>query len=86
MEALYQSIEDKIKAAGYQGLVDGESIYEEICDEIEERENGSYIFMSKREDDVFFEYKIDIMDEAFNLSYLNINTPTGIIHVDFDAE
>ena len=42
--------------------------------------------MSKKEDNVFFEYKIDVMDEEFNLSYVNINTPDGIIHVDFDAE
>ena len=41
--------------------------------------------MSKKEEDVFFEYKIDIMDDNFNLAYVHINTPTGIIKVDFDA-
>lgn len=86
MEELYTLIEDKIKAAGYTGFVNGMEIYDEICDEIEGKENGSYIFMSKKEEDVFFEYKIDIMDEEFNLSYVNINTSTGVIHVDFDAE
>ena len=54
-------------------------------DEIEEKENGSYIFMSKKEDDVFFEFKIDVMDENFNLSYIDINTPEKKYHVDFDA-
>ncbi|MGL4738178.1 MAG: hypothetical protein ACRCW2_12075 [Cellulosilyticaceae bacterium] len=86
MEELYAMIEGKIKAAGYTGTADGEEIYNELCDEIEGKENGSYIFMSKKEDDVFFEYKIDVMDEEFNLSYIDINTPDGKIHVDFDAQ
>ena len=70
MEELYRMIEDKIYASGYEGQVNGEDIYDEICDEIEDKENGSYIFMSKKEDDVLFEYKIDVMDENFNLSYI----------------
>ena len=84
MEELYKAIEEKIKSAGYEGSVSGKDIYWEICDEIEEKENGSYIFMSKKEDDVFFEYQIDVMDDNFNLSYIDINTPKGKIHVDFD--
>ena len=35
MEELYQLIEEKIRNAGYNGAVDGEEIYSEICDEIE---------------------------------------------------
>lgn len=85
MEEIYRIIEDKIKESGYLGEVSGEEIYEEICDEIEEKEEGSYIFMSKKEDDVFFEFKIDVMEEQFNLSYIDINTPQGKFHVDFDA-
>ncbi len=84
MEEIYKLIEEKIKSAGYNGDISGAEIYEEICDEIEEKENGSYIFMSKKEDDIFFEYKIDVMDENFNLSYIDINTPIGKVHVDFD--
>jgi hypothetical protein len=86
MEEIYRIIEEKIKASGYLGKVSGEEIYEEICDEIEEKEEGSYIFMSKKEDDVLFEYKIDVMEEQFNLSYIDINSPQGKFHVDFDAE
>lgn len=86
MEEIYKTIEEKIREAGYLGDVDGEEIYNEICDEIEDKENGSYIFMSKKEDDIFFEYKIDLNDEDFNLSYIDINSPAGKIHVDFDAE
>lgn len=84
MEELYKIIEQKIKLSGYKGVVSGKEIYWEICDEIEDKENGSYIFMSKKEDDVFFEYKIDVMDENFNLSYIDINTSKEKIHVDFD--
>ena len=86
MEELYRMIEDKIYASGYEGQVNGEDIYDEICDEIEDKENGSYIFMSKKEDDVLFEYKIDVMDENFNLSYIDIVTPVGKVHIDFDEK
>ncbi|CEN77642.1 hypothetical protein [Paraclostridium sordellii] len=86
MEEIYKLIEEKIKNAGYNGPISGEEIYEEICDEIEDKENGSYIFMSKKEDDVLFEYKIDVMDENFNLSYIDIVTPVGKIHIDFDEK
>lgn len=86
MEEIYRLIEEKIKASGYEGAISGEEIYEEICDEIEDKENGSYIFMSKKEDDVLFEYKIDVMDENFNLSYVDINSPSGKFHIDFDVE
>ncbi|WP_338559042.1 hypothetical protein QJR60_12275 [Paraclostridium sordellii] len=86
MEEIYKLIEEKIKNAGYNGPISGEEIYDEICDEIEDKENGSYIFMSKKEDDVLFEYKIDVMDENFNLSYIDIVTPVGKVHIDFDEK
>lgn len=87
MEELYQMIEDRIRKAGYTVPVDGEEIYNEICDEIEGKENGSYLFLAKRTDDTFFEYKVDIMDEEFNLSYIDIHMhEKQVIHVDFDNE
>ena len=73
MEELYELIEQKIRDAGYMGEIDGFAIYEEISDEIEEKENGSYIFMSKKTDTIFYEYKVDVLDEEFNLSYLDIH-------------
>ena len=39
MEEIYRLIEEKIKASGYLGYASGEEIYDEICDEIEEKEN-----------------------------------------------
>ena len=84
MEELYRLIEDKIYASGYEGSVSGADIYDEICDEIEDREEGSYIFMSKKEDDVIYEYKIDVMEDQFNLSYLDIKVNGKTYHIDFD--
>ena len=84
MEELYRMIEDKIYAAGYEGQVSGEEIYDEICDEIEDKEEGSYIFMSKKEDDTIYEYKIYVMEDQFNLSYLDIKANGKTYHIDFD--
>lgn len=84
MEELYRMIEEKIYASGYEGHVSGEEIYDEICDEIEDKEEGSYIFMSKKEDDVIYEYKIDVMEDQFNLSYLDIKISGKTYHIDFD--
>ena len=83
MEELYRMIEDKIYASGYEGQVNGEDIYDEICDEIEDKEEGSYIFMSKKEDDTIYEYKIDVMEDQFNLSYLDIKVDGKTYHIDF---
>lgn len=84
MKTFYKAIEDKIKASGYTGSVSGEAIYDEICDEIEDKENGSYLFMCKQTDDIYFEYKIDIHDEDFNLGYLIIHTPNQDYRISFD--
>lgn len=52
MDELYQAIEEKIKAAGYPREISGQAVYEDICDQIEGKENGSYVLLSKFEDDV----------------------------------
>ena len=49
-------------------------------------ENGTYILLSKFEDDVVFEYHITIQDEDFNLGILTMKTPEGVFEADFDAE
>lgn len=85
MEELYRTIEERIRANGYPGVVDGEEIYNELCDQIEDKEPGSYLFLSKKEDGVFYEYKVDVMEEAFNLACLDIHTPSKVFHIDFDA-
>ena len=52
MEELYAAIEKKIKASGYPREISGADVYDDICDQIEGKENGSYILLSKFEDDV----------------------------------
>lgn len=84
MNEIYRMIEEKIKASGYTGDIDGQEIYDEISDEISSKENGCYICMVKKEDDVIFEYHVEIFDEEFNLSRLVINTGDKTYNIDFD--
>lgn len=84
MEEFYQMIEDKLRESGYLGEIDGEEIYNELCDDIEEKDNGTYLFLSKKNDGTIFEYKVDVMDDNFNLSYIHITEKTGMFHINFD--
>ena len=84
MEELYQAIEQKIKESGYPREISGEAVYEDICDQIDGKENGSYVLLSKFEDDVIFEYHITIMDHEFNLEILTMRLPEGVYAVNFD--
>ena len=54
MEELYRINEQKIKDAGYSRAISGEMVYGDICDQIEGKENGSYVLLSKVEDDVVY--------------------------------
>ena len=84
MEELYRIIEQKIKDAGYPRAISGEMVYGDICDQIEGKENGSYVLLSKFEDDVIFEYHITIMDHEFNLGILTMRLPEGVYAANFD--
>lgn len=84
MEELYAAIEKKFKASGYPREISGADVYDDICDQIEGKENGSYILLSKFEDDVIFEYHITVMDDDFNLGVLTMRTPEGVFETDFD--
>ena len=85
MNELYELIEQKIKESGYPREISGEAVYNDICDQIEGKENGEYILLSKFDDDVVFEYHITIQDDDFNLGILTMRTPEGTFEVDFDA-
>lgn len=84
MEEFYRAIEETLRAAGCPIPVDGEEIYNEICDEIEDKEPGAYIFMSKKTDDTFYEYRIQIYDDEFNLSSIDVVIDGTAYHADFD--
>ncbi len=85
MEEIYKIIEAKIKLAGYPREISGEDVYDDICEQIEGKENGTYILLSKFEEDVVFEYHITILDEDFNLGLLIMRTPEGEFQTNFDA-
>ena len=78
--------EKKIKASGYPRAISGADVYDDICDQIEGKENGEYILLSKFDEDVVFEYHITIQDENFNLGILTMKTPDGVYQADFDEE
>lgn len=84
MEEIYQMIENKIREAGYEKEVDGYEIYNELCDEMEEKEIGEYIFLVKKEGTEYFEYHVQIYENDFNLSQLVIVDGEKRLVVDFD--
>lgn len=86
MEELYRAIEEEIRDAGYPREISGEDVYDDICDQIDGKENGSYLLLSKFDEDVIFEYQITIQDEDFNLGLLTMRTPEGVFEADFDEE
>ena len=85
MNKLYKAIEEKIKESGYPKEISGRDVYNDICDQIEDKENGTYLLLSKFEEDVIFEYHITIQADGFNLGLLTIRTPEGVYQIDFDA-
>ena len=52
MNELYELIEKKIKASGYPRPISGADVYDDICDQIEGKDNGTYLLLSKFEEDV----------------------------------
>ena len=84
MNELYEAIEMKIKEAGFDRKIDGRDVYYDICVQIEDKEPGTYLVMSKFFDDVVFEYTVTVMEEEFNLSTLRIVQGEKVIEIDFD--
>ena len=54
MNELYKLIEEKIKASGYPGEVDGREFYEDVSEEADEKENGDYIFLIKKTEELMY--------------------------------
>ena len=84
MEELYQLIEEKIKASGYPGEIDGNEFYNEVSDQADSKENGSYVFMIQKTDSVYYEGQMDGMDKEFDLHFIDIHDGDKVYHVDFD--
>lgn len=84
MDEIYRAIENKIKEAGFDRDVDGRDVYDDICEQIEDKEPGTYLVMSKFFDDVVFEYTVTVMEDEFNLSLLTIVQGEERIAINFD--
>lgn len=84
MNEIYEAIENKIREAGFSRPVDGRDVYDDICEQIEDKEPGIYIVLSKFFDDVVFEYTVTVMEEEFNLSMLTIVQGDKRMEIDFD--
>ena len=85
MEELYQFIEQKIKNTGYPGEIDGCEFYDDISNEADDQENGTYVFIVKKSDTLSYKGCMTIMDDQFDLHYVDICDGDEVYHVDFDA-
>lgn len=85
MKELYELIEQKIKDAGYLAPVDGAEFYWDISAEAENQSNGMYIFIVKKTDTLSYKGCMTIMDDEFDLHYVDILDGDETYHVDFDA-
>lgn len=85
MEELYKLIEEKIAASGYPGNIDGHEFYNDISDEADEKENGTYMFLVKKTEHLIYEGCMDIFDQQFDLHYVDICVGGDKYHVDFDS-
>lgn len=85
MEELYRLIEAKIKASGYPGEIDGQEFYDDVSAEAEEREPGTYMFLIKKDELLTYQGCMDIMEDQFDLHYVDILLGEKAFHIDFDA-
>ena len=85
MEELYRLIEEKIRNSGYPGEIDGKEFYNEVSDEADEQEEGTYIFMIKKSDTLFYQGCMEIMKNQFDLHYVDIHDGETVYHVDFES-
>lgn len=85
MEELYKMIEQRIKDSGYTGVIDGRMFYYDVSAEADEKENGTYIFIIKKTEQLMYKGCMTISDDQFDLHYVDILEGDLSWHVDFDA-
>lgn len=86
MDEVFQILEEKIKASGCPLSISGQEFYMDISAESEEKENGDYLFLIKKEENVIYEGAMTVYDCEFDLHYVDIKVDDTVYHVDFDAE
>lgn len=85
MEELYKMIEEKIEASGYPGHIDGKEFYDDISDEVDEKEPGTYMFLIKKDELLSYQGCMDVFEDQFDLHYADIYFGEQKYHIDFDA-
>lgn len=85
MNELYRLIEKKVRDAGYPGEIDGCEFYEDISREADAQTNGTYVFIIKKSEHLSYKGCMTIMDEEFDLHYVDIFEDEEQYHVDFDS-
>ena len=85
MNELYKLIEEKIKASGYPREINGREFYDDVSEEADEKENGDYIFLIKKTEELMYRGCMTIIHEQFDLHYVDIMEGDDTYHVDFDA-
>lgn len=84
MQELYEMIEERIRLAGYPEKIDGEEFYQDVSAEADEKENGMYLFLIKKTEEVSYQGCMTIIDDQFDLHYVDIQDGEKSYHVDFD--
>lgn len=84
MQELYEMIEERIRKSGYPKAVDGQEFYQDVSEEADEKENGTYLFLIKKTEEVSYQGCMTIIDDQFDLHYVDIQDGENSYHVDFD--
>jgi len=85
MNELYELIEERIKGAGYTGEISGREFYNDVSDEADEKEDGTYMFIIKKSETLFYKGGMTIMEKEFDLHFVDIVDGEKTYHVDFDV-
>ncbi len=85
MKELYELIEQKIRESGCPLEIDGADFYNDVNAEADNQENGTYMFIIKKDDTLSYQGCMTIMDEEFDLHFVDIHAGDQKYHVDFDA-
>ena len=85
MEELYRVIEEKIQASGCPIEIDGHDFYNDVSAEADDKDNGTYLFIIKKSDEVSYHGCVKILDDEFDLPFVDIHVGDEVYHVDFDA-
>ena len=67
-----------------QGEIDGKEFYEDISAEADDKENGTYLFIVKKNDTLSYHGCMTILDEEFDLHYVEIHDGEEKYKVNFD--